>query len=223
MNAFAARRSPFTGFGVRSSEFPPNPQSAIRNSDSRTPEFWLLYPGARCTLLSSPGTCLVAGTDHRRCPFPPMTANERQHFLRDIPIFAGLDDAALLRIAGAVQETLVPKGSIIVSEGEPGDRMFVVYSGRVEVVKHLAKPNQTLLAVFGPKDFMGEMSIIECVARSASLRAMEETFLFALRGIDLYHLFQRSPDQYAIVILNIARDLSRRLRALDEKFAAISH
>ncbi|HEV3209054.1 MAG TPA: cyclic nucleotide-binding domain-containing protein [Chthoniobacterales bacterium] len=152
-----------------------------------------------------------------------MTANERQDFLQGIPIFAGLNSAALLTIAEAVEESVFQPGSIIVSEGELGNRMYIVYSGRVEVVKHLAKANQTLLAVFGPRDFMGEMSIIECVARSASLRAVEETFLFALRGIDLYHLFQQRPDQYAIVILNIARDLSRRLRALDEKFSAISH
>jgi CRP/FNR family transcriptional regulator, cyclic AMP receptor protein len=41
--------------------------------------------------------------------------------------------------------------------------------------------------------------------------------------MDLYHLFKRFPEQYAIVILNIARDLARRLRALDEKFSATSH
>ena len=152
-----------------------------------------------------------------------MNVEERQHFLRDIPIFAGLDDSALLGVAEVVQETVAEPGAVIVSEGDPGNRMFIVYSGRVEVVKHLAKPNQTLLAVFGPRDFMGEMSIIECVTRSASLRALEKTFLFGLRGIDLYRLFQRRPDQYAIVILNIARDLSRRLRALDEKFSVISH
>jgi len=152
-----------------------------------------------------------------------MTANERRLFLQGIPIFAGVDDAALLSIADTVQESVVPAGSVIVSEGEPGNRMFIVHSGRVEVVKHLAKPTETLLAVFGPKDFMGEMSIIECVTRSASVRAIEETRLFGLRSIDLYHLFQQLPDQYAIVILNIARDLSRRLRALDEKFSAISH
>jgi CRP/FNR family transcriptional regulator, cyclic AMP receptor protein len=152
-----------------------------------------------------------------------MSAKERLDFLQGIPIFAGLDSAALVSIADAVQENVVQAEAIIVSEGEPGDRMFIVRSGRVQVVKHLGKPNQTLLAVFGPRDFVGEMSIIECVARSASLRAVEETFLFALRGIDLYHLFKRRPDQYAIVILNIARDLSRRLRALDEKFSAISH
>jgi CRP/FNR family transcriptional regulator, cyclic AMP receptor protein len=67
------------------------------------------------------------------------------------------------------------------------------------------------------------MSMIECVTRSASLRAIEETFLFALKGTALYRLYRRQPDQYAIVILNIARDLSRRLRSIDEKFAAIRH
>ena len=114
-------------------------------------------------------------------------------------------------------------GDIIVREGESGNRMFIIHSGRVEVVKHLAQSHETVLAVLGPKDFLGEMSIIECVARSASVRAVEDTSLFALRGTDLYRLFQHHPDQYAIVILNIARDLSRRLRAIDEKFSAISH
>jgi len=151
-----------------------------------------------------------------------MTAQERQHFLQGIPIFAGLGAPALLGIAEAVEEKAFQAGSVIVKEGEPGDRMFIVYSGHVEVIKHLATPGQTLLATFGPRDFMGEMSIIEPVTRSASVRAVEETFLFALRGLDLYHLFQKQPDQYALVILNIARDLSRRLRSLDERYSAIS-
>jgi CRP/FNR family cyclic AMP-dependent transcriptional regulator len=147
----------------------------------------------------------------------------RQAFLQAIPIFAGLTAAALTEIASAVKEAVFQKGAIIVREGEPGDRMFIIGSGSVEVVKYLAQSRETVLAVLGPKDFLGEMSIIECVARSASVRAVEETCLFALKGIDLYHLFQRHPDQYAIVILNIARDISRRLRAIDEKYAALSH
>jgi CRP/FNR family transcriptional regulator, cyclic AMP receptor protein len=147
----------------------------------------------------------------------------RQAVLESIPIFAGLETAALSEIADAAEEAAFGAADIVVREGEAGNRMFIVYSGRLEVVKHLAQAHETLLAVLGPRDFLGEMSIIECVARSASVRAVEETFLFALKGTDLYRLFQRHPDQYAIVILNIARDLSRRLRAIDEKFSAISH
>jgi CRP/FNR family transcriptional regulator, cyclic AMP receptor protein len=152
-----------------------------------------------------------------------ITAKKRQAFLEGIPIFAGLSAAALSEIANAVEEAAFRAGDIIVREGEAGNRMFIVYSGRLDIVKYLARTHETLLAVLGPKDFLGEMSIIECVVRSASVRAIEDTFLFALKGTDLYRLFQHYPDQYAIVILNIARDLSRRLRAIDEKFSAISH
>jgi len=147
----------------------------------------------------------------------------RQAFLQAIPIFAGLTPAALTEIASAVEEAVFHRGDVIVMEGEPGNRMFIIGSGSVEVVKNMAQSRETVLAVLRPKDFLGEMSIIECVARSASVRAVEDTSLFALKGMDLYRLFQRHPDQYAIVILNIARDISRRLRAIDEKYAAVSH
>jgi CRP/FNR family transcriptional regulator, cyclic AMP receptor protein len=147
----------------------------------------------------------------------------RRAFLQAIPIFAGISPDAIVELAGAAQESAFQKGDIIVREGQPGDRMFIIASGSVEVVKYLAERRETVLAVLRPNDFLGEMSIIDCVARSASVRAVEDTSLISLRGIDLYHLFQHHPEQYAIVILNIARDISRRLRAIDEKFAAISH
>jgi len=151
-----------------------------------------------------------------------IAAETRQDFLGSIPIFAGLNAAALSEIARAVEEAAFRTGDIIVREGEAGNRMFIIFSGRVEVVKNLAQTHETILAVLRPKDFLGESSIIECVARSASVRAVEDTSLFALKGTDLYRLFKRYPDQYAIMILNIARDLSRRLRAIDEKFSAVS-
>jgi CRP/FNR family cyclic AMP-dependent transcriptional regulator len=147
----------------------------------------------------------------------------RQTFLQAIPIFAGLTPGALREIACAIQEAVFHKDDIIVREGEPGNRMFIIGEGSVEVVKNMGRSQETVLAILLPRDFIGEMSIIDSVARSASVRAVEETTLFSLRGIDLYHLFQKHPDQYAIVILNIARDISRRLRVLDERFAAISH
>ena len=152
-----------------------------------------------------------------------ITTKAHQDFLETIPIFAGLDSAALAEIARSVEEAAFRAGEIIVREGEAGNRMFIVRSGRVEVVKYLGQTHETVLAVLGPGSFLGEMSIIECVTRCASVRALDDTLLFALKGIDLYRLFQRYPDQYAIVILNIARDLSRRLRTVDEMFAALSH
>src|SRR5258707_14025525 len=132
--------------------------------------------------------------------------NTRQEFLETIPIFAGLNADAVSEIAHAVEEAEFRAGEIIVREDEPGNRMFIIRSGRVEVVKHLAQPRETVLATFGPSDFLGEMSIIECVPRAASLRSIEGSFLFPSNSTHLYHLFTHPPDQHAIVIPDRARD-----------------
>jgi len=70
---------------------------------------------------------------------------------------------------------------------------------------------------------LGSISIIRSVARSASVIAVESARVFTLKSVNFYKLYLRQPDQYGIVVLNIARDLARRLRRLDERFVAISH
>ena len=152
-----------------------------------------------------------------------INARESQHFLKGIPIFAGLDNAALAVIAEAVEQASFHAGETIVGEEEAGNRMFIIQNGRVEVVKHVGEPHETILAKLGPKEFFGEMCIIECLTRCASVKALQDTIVFTLKSTDLHRLFEHHPDQYAILILNIARDISRRLRALDELFAAVSH
>ena len=152
-----------------------------------------------------------------------ISSDERLDFLHAIPIFAGLHPEALEELCRHFEEIHCPAGTLAVREGEPGNRMFIIHSGLVEVIKNLDAPRHRVLAKLKPRDFFGEMSIIECVARSASVRAREDTVLFGLKGADLFHLFKYRADQYAILILNLARDLSRRLRALDERWQAVSH
>src|SRR5580704_4311299 len=106
-----------------------------------------------------------------------ISAEERLEFLRGIPIFAGLDEHGLGIFTDHAQEISCPAGMLAVHEGDPGNQMFVIYSGTVEVVKHLGEPNEHLLTTLGPRDHFGEMCIIECVARSASVRAKEDAVL----------------------------------------------
>jgi len=71
------------------------------------------------------------------------------------------------------------------------------------------------------KETFGEMCIIESVARSASIRALDEpTVLFALHSSDLHRLYKINPEQFSILILNIARDICRRLIQVDELYSA---
>jgi CRP/FNR family transcriptional regulator, cyclic AMP receptor protein len=144
-------------------------------------------------------------------------------FLHHLPVMAGVDDDALAFLGNMAHEEVFAAGEIIVREGEPGERMFFVCDGRVTVVKDFDSEHPVSLAEFGPGDYFGEMSLVESVTRCATVIAEEDTRVFTLRGVALYKLYRTRPEQYGIVMLNIARDLARRLRSLDVRFVAVSH
>lgn len=83
---------------------------------------------------------------------PRMDASH-DNFIRRLPVMAGLDEAALQFLGGLTNEANYPAGGVIVQEGEPGDRVFFVCTGRVRVVKAAAGEPAVQLAEFGPGDF----------------------------------------------------------------------
>src|SRR5262249_23565515 len=140
--------------------------------------------------------------------------------LRKITIFAGLDDAALALLLGRARRTTVSAGGVIVREGEPGNPLYLIVSGAVRICQRFDQPDQVQLARLNRGDFFGEMCILETLPRAATVQAASDAALYALPSLAFYDLFQAKPEQYSILILNIARDVSRRLRRLDEIFAA---
>jgi len=134
--------------------------------------------------------------------------------LQNVPIFAGLDTAALDLLWGSATETKAPAGTVIVREGEAGNRFFLVGDGAVRVCRHFGTPNELELGRIKPGDFFGEMCILETLPRSATVQALDDTTLYSLTSLVFYRLYQAMPAQHSILILNIARDLSRRLRHL---------
>ena len=152
-----------------------------------------------------------------------ISTEERLTFLQAIPIFAGLSPDALTELTNKAREVTCSAGSLAVHQGDLGNEMFIIHSGKVEIIKQFGEAGEALVATLQARDFFGEMCIIECIPRCASVRAVEDTILFGIKSMALFHLFQHRPEQYSIVILNIARDLSRRLRKLHENWAAVAH
>ena len=140
--------------------------------------------------------------------------------LQNVPILAGLDDAAVAMLMERAIESKAPAGDVIIREGEAGNRFFLVAQGSVRVCRGFGKPEEIELARLGERDFFGEMCILETLPRSATVQAVVDTKLYSLTAMTFYHLYQSMPSQYSILVLNIARDLSRRLRHLDDVFAA---
>jgi CRP-like cAMP-binding protein len=140
--------------------------------------------------------------------------------MRDVTIFAGLDDTALALLMERASEMIAPAGTVILREGEPGNHLYLIASGSVRVCKRFDRADELELARLKAGDFFGEMCILETLPRTATVFIGSDAILYALPSVAFYELFQEKPDQYGILILNIARDVSRRLRRLDEIFAA---
>ncbi len=136
---------------------------------------------------------------------------------------AGLDDEAIRFLADLACEEHFAAGTVIIGEGDLGARMFFIAEGHVIVIKGHDTAQAVALVQLGPGEFFGEMSLVESVVRSASVVAADEVTACTLKGADIHRLYQHRPEQYGIIMLNLARDLARRLRALDERFLHISH
>lgn len=135
-----------------------------------------------------------------------------------VPVFTGLDTEALQLLTARMQREIFQEGDLVVEEGSLGDTLYLVEAGLLDVVLHLHKPHEVVLSRLQHLDFFGEMSIIEATTRSASVRATEDaTTLYSIQANDLFRLFSQRPDQFSILILNIARDISRRLRKVEAR------
>lgn len=99
-------------------------------------------------------------------------------FLRNVPVLAGLSDELLDRLSGQVNEVPVRAGEWIMHEGEAAESVFIVSSGRVEVVAE--GPPETLIRVLRRGDVLGELALLRDSTRSASARARRDTELLEL-------------------------------------------
>ena len=141
-----------------------------------------------------------------------------EKFLEGVPIFAGIDDGALELLLATARRVEAEAGELIVREGDSSNEMFVIGEGEVRVWKHHGTPGQVELAVLGQKDFFGEMCMLETLPRAATVEALTACTLVGVKSSGFYRLYQARPEQHAILILNLARDLSRRIRALHLRF-----
>lgn len=140
--------------------------------------------------------------------------------LREIGLFGGLDDETLRVLATSLPVEFVEPGKRVVTEGEPAREMFVVLDGELEVLKHAPNGSDVRVAMLGPGSWFGEMSILDVQSRSASVRALAPSRLLRISAEHVDRLlYRRDLKAYSLFVMNIARELSRRLRVTDSILA----
>ena len=135
--------------------------------------------------------------------------------IRRAAIFLGLADDPRSRFAGTLEVAAFDVGRKIFSEGEHAGELYVVLSGEVEVTKKSKSGRSARIALLGPGDCFGEMSLVDVQPRSATLRTLAPSRLLRMTTADLERLRNEDLASYAQVVLNLAREMSRRLRTAD--------
>ena len=136
-------------------------------------------------------------------------------FIARVPIFAAMPDESLQHIAALAHRVDIDGPTTIFQEGELAKEMVVVLRGEFEVRKRGRDGGDARIATLRPGDVAGEMALIDIQPRSAAVRALGPSALVVLTHADVASLYREDPQAYTIFIMNIAREISRRLRRVD--------
>lgn len=133
-----------------------------------------------------------------------LTHDRRTELLAACPLFNGIDESGLARLADVATAVDFPAGHVIARQGEIGTGFFVVIAGSVRVVR-----DGDVVARLGPGEFFGELSVLDRMPRNAMVAAEEPTSCLALASWDFEKVLLEQP----ALTLSILRGVAARLRA----------
>src|SRR5215211_4859733 len=115
-------------------------------------------------------------------------------YIGQVPLFAALPHSELELLAETLRQSAIPRDTILFHEGDYGDRFYIVLEGQIEIVKALGTPEERLLGMRGPGEFIGEMSLFQRDGlRTASVRTRLATRLLEMSRGDFDALLHRQP------------------------------
>ncbi|MCO6452145.1 MAG: Crp/Fnr family transcriptional regulator [Caldilineales bacterium] len=131
---------------------------------------------------------------------------------REVPLFRSLTEEEWEDIAPLLHGQCFPKESYLFFQGDPPDALYIVWIGRVKLVRHTDNGRDVVLEVLGPGQLIGEMAVLDGRPYSTTAQTLEEVAVVAIARRDFYSLLERYPR----VAMGVISELSRRLRMTTE-------
>ena len=144
-----------------------------------------------------------------------MTEPDRIELLQNIPIFGGMKRETLSFLLDASNRAKFEQGQFLFHQDDPADEFYVLESGRVAILKRW-EDQEFLLRRLETGDCLGEMALIDYCPRSASAAAETDCVLLRIASKTMLDLYEKDLEQFALIQMNLARELSRRLRHAGE-------
>ncbi len=143
---------------------------------------------------------------------------ERSVALKAVPFFSQLNDHELETVRSVASERSYPKNAVVLTEGEMGDSLYAIETGKVKVVIGDEDGREIILKILGPGDFFGEMSMIDKQPRSASVTTLEASTFLVLTHSAFERCIEQAP-RIANVVMQI---LAQRVREADRKIGTLA-
>ncbi|MBL8154472.1 MAG: cyclic nucleotide-binding domain-containing protein [Anaerolineae bacterium] len=135
-------------------------------------------------------------------------------FLQTVPMFQGLSERQLNRLARRFTERAYNAGETIVTQGTLGIGLFIVESGKAEAVRQHPDGSSSVLNTLGPTDFFGELSLLDDAPRTASVIATEASKCLVLTQLDFFSALKEDTDMPVIMLKELARRFRRAMENL---------
>ncbi|MEO7742640.1 MAG: Crp/Fnr family transcriptional regulator [Usitatibacter sp.] len=149
---------------------------------------------------------------------PKRTVGERVQTLKAVPFFTQLNEHELEVVRSLASERSYAKTAVVLTEGEIGDSLYMIQSGKVKVVIGDEEGREIILKILGPGDFFGEMSMIDKEPRSASVTTIEPATLLVLT----HAAFERCVEQAPRIAKVVMQILAHRVREADRKIGTLA-
>ncbi|WP_300680881.1 Crp/Fnr family transcriptional regulator [Nocardioides sp.] len=135
--------------------------------------------------------------------------------LRQAPLFSALDDEAATALLSSLVETKLRRGEVLFHEGDSGDQLYIVTDGKVKLGRTSSDGRENLLAILGPGQMFGELSLFDPGPRSATVTAVTDSSFAALSHSDLLQWLEGRPK----IASGMLAQLAGRLRKSNDVVA----
>ncbi len=145
-----------------------------------------------------------------------MTEEARIDLLQSMPLFGGVDADTIRTLLAICPLVSVAANDFFFREEDDADAMFVLESGKALVLKSWHGKDYALHTL-KVGDCFGEMAIMDRCPRSASVRAAEDCEAIRISSADLHQVYARDLKQFALIQMNMGREVCRRLRDANQR------
>ena len=137
------------------------------------------------------------------------TAEQKKNVLSKVPLFQGLKDRQLQRLADRMVERNYAAGDLIVKQGQGGEGFYVLISGQAEATRERSDGEKIIVNNFGPTNFFGELALLdEDGVRTASITVSEPTTCLVLTRWDFLAILRQDAD----MAVEILQEMAKRFR-----------